>query len=69
MTTTRVLLRIGADFVPPDYAREVRYMRFGLCTLEVGQELLPQLRSHPGVLGLSLPRGRRIVRVPPRAAG
>lgn len=68
MTTTRVLLRIGADFVPPNYAREVRYMRFGLCTLEVGQELLQQLRSHPGVLGLSLPRERRVVHVPPQRA-
>lgn len=64
MTATRVLLRVVSDFVPPDCALNVRFTRFGLCTLDVSQELLPQLRTHPGVLGLSLPREGKVVRVP-----
>jgi hypothetical protein len=40
-TTTGFMLRVAPDFVPPEYAQNVRYSRFGLCMLEVGRELLP----------------------------
>ena len=67
-STTRVLLRIAPTFVAPDHVQHVRYLSsLSLCTCEVRLQLLPQLRQHPGVLGLSLPSCSRIVRAP--AAG
>jgi hypothetical protein len=60
---TRVLLRIEPGFELPDYVRHVGYVPHNsLAFCDVDDEQLEQLRAHPGVLGLSLPRETHVVR-------
>jgi len=59
------MLRIEPGFVPPDYVRDVRYVpRMPLCTCAVDAARVDELRAHPGVVALSLPRVSHVVLVP-----
>jgi hypothetical protein len=66
MPNTRVLLRITPEFTPPNYVRAVRYVQRApsLCSCELDEARVDELRQHAGVVGLSSPRARLVVRAP-----
>jgi len=61
-TTMRVMLQLAADCELPEYVVKPAFYRFEYCTADVPIDRIEELRKHQGVLGLSFPKERRMVK-------